>query len=721
MIITSDNFVHYDKTQPYVYYPNIWSGKIIEIIDQKLNEESAKLIWQDIFPSFIMCLKLGIERITGEKYDKVTVSNINSWDCKNSAIVTLDDGKIYTNNDKMISQAGAMIVTNEKTNVKITGGYYIRFEKDSSNRSSVCDSLPRGPKGMQLFEWYTDPEKYATLVQIVLGDLNNSRKTKCWIWYIYPQSTDQIPQFSNYQREFESKKDLDRLRALPRFQALFNMVNYLAKGGERSVNWFSAADRKRIQAYRERYKLPSQYVTVRSVQLKTTDYQEIYLDVEQRKILAEQIKNIIGVKKIYGENCLNPGSELSEKITLKKLIGVGSYGNVYSACSPVPCGEDSYKFAVKLAIINYEDYFLPYNKNKRGWRELFLLKDIITPLNGICPNLPRLIDSYVCQKCNLNIKNTKKSSSCIIFLLELADGDLHKWFLSNPKPRELYNALFQIMAGIHTIQKHAQLLNYDIKTANILYYNVKPGGYFHYIIRGKDFYIPNIGKLFILNDFGVSISFDPNYTLDPLYSDDWTTMGNRNAIIIKDKFSPITSEKEYYTTTDDLVKQEDRVNIEWGEKVNGVWREKHPRTKKCESQLNVVTYKIRSCDPKFTQKQSKVLKKLNIPTDANSKEYYTHPEVIPPLELGIDTQDCIRMFTSGKRMSQRGDHKKYSIPKKMIKLLEKYNTHVEFGSNKISVHPETVLAGYFIEKFFTEDYTKFLKIPKGEEIGLYKI
>ena len=461
--------------------------------------------------------------------------------------------------------------------------------------------------------------------------------------------------------------------------------------------------------------------------LKSNDYKEIYLDVEQRKILAEQIKGVVNVKKIYGENCLNPSSELSEKITMKKLIGTGGFGNVYSACSPPPCDKDSYKFAVKLASIKSEDYFSSYNKNKGGWRELFLLKDIITPLSEICPNLPRVIDSYVCKECNIVRKNVfgefnEKTSSCVIFLLELADGDLHKWFLSKPKPDELYNALFQIMAGIHTIQKYAQLLNYDIKSPNILYYNVKPGGYFHYIIRGKDFYIPNIGKLFVLNDFGVSISLDPNYTLDPVYYDNWTTMGNRNAIIIKDKFSPINCEKEYYTTIDSLVKKEFRTNIEWGEKVDGIWIEKLPYTKKCESQLDVVTHEIRSCDPKFTQEQSKVLEKLNIPTDANDKEYYMHPEVIPPLELGVDTQDCIRMFTSGKRMGQRGNHKKYSVvPKKMIKMLEKYNTHEEFLSNKISIYPETVLAGYFIEKFFTKDYTKFLKIPKGKELGIYKI
>lgn len=153
---------------------------------------------------------------------------------------------------------------------------------------------------------------------------------------------------------------------------------------------------------------------------------------------------------------------------------------------------------------------------------IFYIKDIID--KNICPNLPYLIDTFICEECNFTFYGyggkqflTKKDlekgprdynqkKPCVIYIMELATGnDFETWMQNPDTEHELYNALFQLMAGIHAIQIHGQVSNNDIKSLNILTYNVTPGGYWKYIIQGQEYYIPNLGQLFIVNDFGVSL------------------------------------------------------------------------------------------------------------------------------------------------------------------------------------------------------------------------
>ena len=97
------------------------------------------------------------------------------------------------------------------------------------------------------------------------------------------------------------------------------------------------------------------------------------------------------------------------------------------------------------------------------------------------------------------------------------------------------------MAGLHAIQMYGQIKNNDIKSRNILYYNVEPGGFWHYKINKKHFYVPNYGKLFVINDFGVSTLYDPSYQLYPNESTTLFNLGSRYAICNNGIFSPINS------------------------------------------------------------------------------------------------------------------------------------------------------------------------------------
>ena len=54
------------------------------------------------------------------------------------------------------------------------------------------------------------------------------------------------------------------------------------------------------------------------------------------------------------------------------------------------------------------------------------------------------------------------------------------------------------------------MLHCDAHSGNFLYHKIKKGGYFHYNLFGIDYYIKNIGYLWIIWDFELSLPFDKN-------------------------------------------------------------------------------------------------------------------------------------------------------------------------------------------------------------------
>lgn len=66
------------------------------------------------------------------------------------------------------------------------------------------------------------------------------------------------------------------------------------------------------------------------------------------------------------------------------------------------------------------------------------------------------------------------------------------------------NALFQLMYGCAVLKRYFNMLHVDLHTKNILVHKVKPGGYWTYNLDGKKYYLPNLGFVFLLNDFGFS-------------------------------------------------------------------------------------------------------------------------------------------------------------------------------------------------------------------------
>lgn len=344
---------------------------------------------------------------------------------------------------------------------------------------------------------------------------------------------------------------------------------------------------------------------------------------------------------------------LQKKIKLD-CIGSGCYGCVYKSNKLGNC------FAVKLTKLKEDAINNLYNRNISSWHELFILQDMLKPLlmNKVCPNLPLLIDRFTCSSCELVISDEKTTCSCIQLVTELADYDLKTWLKTDRTNQELYSCLFQIMAGLHAIQHHYQIMNYDIKKENILVFSVEKGGYWKYTIYNKNYYVPNLGYLFILNDFGISRSMHPDFVMCKSLSEPLYKLGSRYGYVADDgTIIPIKYKKDSNTTT-----------IKWSDK-------------KTSQGVSIVKGSKFNCSKKY------------------SDIIFTNR--CPPFEFYNDTQDVIRMFCGGKRTTQRGDHKAISN-KQFIKQLSKYIYASEnHKTGSFPLQAKYITAGFFITDFFT--------------------
>ena len=379
------------------------------------------------------------------------------------------------------------------------------------------------------------------------------------------------------------------------------------------------------------------------------------------------------------------------------------------------CESSDKKFAIKISVLRKKDLVDPYSNKSDLWCEINILKDVIYDIvtKGICPNLPVLIDTFICDNCEFVDKKhyaCKRNSPCVINILELADGTFEDFAKTNPSLNELTSSLFQIMAGVHAIQiSKGQIAHYDIRDVNILYRNIKPGGYWHYVIYGKDFYVPNYGKMFILNDFGISQTFSPTVEL---YSESqicFFELGSRFAIDKDGIFDPIIAELD--------CNRNKHLKIKWIKDDGTILTNNSARYIMDEKNKNIC-----NSHTKLSIKQLKYLKSKKLSTDPLSEEYFLQPLYIPPMEFYNDTQDVIRMFIGGNKTFCEYEHNIYpNIKILLLDLLKKYVGKTKDTKEFMySLNSNITLAGRFICSFFTDkvDYTKK---QSGQKQGYYLI
>jgi hypothetical protein len=187
---------------------------------------------------------------------------------------------------------------------------------------------------------------------------------------------------------------------------------------------------------------------------------------------------------------------IGDKIILPKQIGTKSaYGIIYK--SKGKNKGELFRFATKLMKITQANYYeikitdelsnlVLTNKNPH-FPITYKTFECIAPIDeAIYPELIRKNKYYV-------------------FLNELANGDL-KMYLHSTALHDaniIKNTIVQMVLAIYSFHIYTKHKHDDCHWGNFLYHKVNKGGYIHYNINNKDYYLENLGYLWIIWDYGL--------------------------------------------------------------------------------------------------------------------------------------------------------------------------------------------------------------------------
>ena len=304
------------------------------------------------------------------------------------------------------------------------------------------------------------------------------------------------------------------------------------------------SEQRKIEAIKKIHKLFIPYVKRTSVNI--IDRINYFIIMKKYLLSIKEKNNCLRLYNIDEKTKL-PIYRIGKRIILDKQIGTKSaYGIVYLSHfkSNVRYGtkfDRLNKFAVKIT-----------NQTKNNFNEVKVLEDLTKQVIGLkCPHFPISFGSLLCNstiKSNnpddysiVKDKHNKKkyfpdlvnsNKSLVIQINELAAGDLHSLIIG-PLKYDIYNIMVQIFIAIMFFHDCTKSYHGDPHSGNFLYHKIKPGGYFHYNIYGKDYYLENQGYLWVIWDFGlinpfedknkygkkpskVPINYDYKYILDAL-------------------------------------------------------------------------------------------------------------------------------------------------------------------------------------------------------------
>lgn len=189
-----------------------------------------------------------------------------------------------------------------------------------------------------------------------------------------------------------------------------------------------------------------------------------------------------------------PIFKIGNNIILKKQIGYqNAHGAIYLS-SFRDKNKKLFKYAIKAIPITYKTY---------------IEVNIIEKLNKVilADKSPHFPISYEIVKCLNNSNITAgfplNNKDYYVYLNELASGDFNSYNKNNSELSG--NALAQTFISLMFYYKEIKSYHCDAHNGNFLYHNIKKGGYFHYRIFKQDYYIENLGYLWIIWDYEQSV------------------------------------------------------------------------------------------------------------------------------------------------------------------------------------------------------------------------
>ena len=377
----------------------------------------------------------------------------------------------------------------------------------------------------------------------------------------------------------------------------------------------------------------------------------------------------------------------------KNIINSGGFGMIRKI---VKNRDDI--FILKLSSYDIDFYYT--------LTESFVLKYICNDIinKKLCPNVPYTFEIFSCDNCTIKTSNNKIiKNKCLINCAEYGNSDFTTYLekINNPSKELLNSLLFQIMAGLHTLQHHYQTCHFDIKAPNILIYNVTPGGFWKYTIYGKDYYVPNYGALAIINDFGMAKTFRAEYKgIQPFYNFNV----NSKLISFGTRFGTIENSE--------LLFFDDQEILDTG--INFI-----KKRKGYELVLKIEENDIIKKNDK--ESLNLLIKPEKIILEKKITEFINNPKY-PLLEFYNDTQDVIRMFVSDgtiEMTAQKINHENIENISKNFKdnlFCYVWQTQNLYKNDKnkffdgipeeYPLYPEIMFAGSFISHYFKNVFTK---------------
>ncbi|AOC55143.1 serine/threonine protein kinase [Lymphocystis disease virus 3] len=392
--------------------------------------------------------------------------------------------------------------------------------------------------------------------------------------------------------------------------------------------------------------------------------------LRNRKCNRFQIRNLVKTLDLDKISHCMSGEDQAfvDKLDDVWPIGSGSFGNVYLVKLKTAF------FVVKEALMARCDKDAPESCGKfDDWiaeetpYELGVQTMVNQALDArYTQNFIYTIGAGACQECAVEIFGRIKTGKCYTVLMEPAAFSLAE-ILDELTPEENFNAMQQLLMGLTVLHGEYGILHRDIKSHNIL---VLPGpdkGYFQYKIEDRTFYIPCMGRIYALADFGVSQILNSDYKKIN------AMMGTRNFEIVRNS-NPVewgeTAGLEYdmvpFSTKLKPKFYKNKVYLNPNKHFKKWWK-----TPEEAHGLYTINYFTLNEDPEPTVK-----------VDLNNTRRF------PPQEFVGDVQDVIRIFVGGPQYFQKHHHHKRPFNHPLFHKL-KYMTLYDpiFGLNLLYLNP----------------------------------
>jgi|688.fasta_scaffold06933_8 hypothetical protein len=320
--------------------------------------------------------------------------------------------------------------------------------------------------------------------------LNKNSKNICEIWLnnknINPETLRKIKETGTIYKNLLKKCSLNKNNAANKIQKIFTpFIKRVSANIIDRINFFLII-RKYITSINKKHK----NICMRLYKYDKTTNLPIYR-LGNHIILDNQIgsKSAYGIvflahyeKDINNQNNLNKLNKFAIKIINYSINNEIEY-NVLTELTKQVILFKCPHFPITYGLIKCD------NKNIRSNYEIPILNKIKETEINKTKNYPKLIND---------------NNSLYYQINELASGDFNKYRVYYRNNYEyLLNSIAQIYISIMFFHKYINAFHNDAHAGNFLYHKIKSDGYFHYNIYGKDYYLKNIGFLWVIWDFGL--------------------------------------------------------------------------------------------------------------------------------------------------------------------------------------------------------------------------